>query len=163
MDDNKKPPGFVVAIFALLGLFSLPQVIKAPDGGTPRLSADRNSAGSTVSGREPDDNEDADRRDLKPLLDYLSDGQPEPRKPPELKKYLREKLRETKVHCLLITLPSPVESVASARFDEFLDVVQRAVELQGYTLDRSRLPWTKTAQSEEATSNRTTHRAGARR
>lgn len=113
MDDKQKTPGIVVAIFALLGLFSLPQVIKSPDGPTPRLAVEKNSTSSTVSGPEADDDEDADRRDLRPLLDYLSDGQPEPSRPPELKKYLREKLRETKVHCLLITLPNPVESVAS--------------------------------------------------
>ncbi len=156
MDDKHKTPGYVVAIFALLGLFSLPQVIKTQDGGTTRLTADKDSAISAASRHGQHDDEDADRRDLKPLLDYLSDGQPEPRVPRELKKYLREKLRETKVHCLVITLPDPVDSVASARFDEFLDVVQRAVELQEYTLDRSLLPWKKTARSEEALDDRTT-------
>ena len=156
MDDKQKLPGFVVAIVALLGLFSLPQVINPPDGGTPRPSPDKNVARSAGSVREQDDEEDEDRRDLKPLLDYLSDGLPEPPKPPNLEKYVHEKAGETRVHCLLITLPDPVESTASARFDEFLDVVQRAVELQEYTLDRYLLPWKKPAQSEEAPSDRVT-------
>jgi hypothetical protein len=156
MDDKQKPPAFVVAIIALLGLFSLPQIIATPDGGTPHLSADKNASRVAASLHDHDDDEDKDRRDLKPLLDYLSDGQPEPVRPPELKQYLHEKLHKTNVHCLLITLPDPIESVASARFDEYLDVVQRAIELQEYTLDRTLLPWKKSARSEEAADDRTT-------
>ena len=56
-------------------------------------------------------------------------------------RYLSQELCDTKVYCLIITLPDPVESIASGRFDESLDVVQRAVELQGYILDRTLLPW----------------------
>ena len=114
MDQIQKQPGFIVAILALLGLFSLPQVIKPPDAGTPRVSPDKQTASLAAPGDDKDDLADADRRDLKPLLDYLWDGQPKPSQPPDLRAYLCEKLCDTQVHCLLITVPEPVASVASA-------------------------------------------------
>jgi hypothetical protein len=163
MDELKKQPGFVVAILATFGLFSLPHIVGMQDGGGPPPGAQEKSASQTrVVSHGNGGETDPDRRDLKPLLDYLDDGDPREAKPAELVKYLRKKLPPASegklpaLQCLVVTLPDPVASVASARFDEFLDVVQRAIELQGYILDRSLLPWKPEPKGSDASPDRTT-------
>ncbi len=156
MDEKHKQPGFLVALLALLGLFSLPQVVKLQDGGVEATAQERSAEAGGSAAAETAGEIDRDRQDLKPLLDYLRARENTASERPDLKRYLREKLGQTRVDCLVITLPDPVESVASARFDEYLDVVQRAVELQGYILDRSLLPWKPAAGRSEPPPDRTT-------
>ena len=139
MADQRKQPGYVMAVLALLGVFSLPQVLKLPEGGSTQPEPEKAAAAPKGEGDDEDSEEPI--HDLKPLIDYLShDGSP-PKKTKDLADFLDTKLKRTKVHCLVVALPAPIESIASARFDEYLDVVQRAIELQGYILDRSLLPW----------------------
>ena len=45
------------------------------------------------------------------------------------------------VESLIVTLPDPEESRFRYQFDRELDCIQRAVESQGYVLDRYELPW----------------------
>src|SRR5262249_21776329 len=68
--------------------------------------------------------------------------------------------QETELYCLVLALPDPVASVASVRFDEYLDVVLRAVELQGFVLDRSSLPWQPAPNRSAALPDRTTRIRG---
>ena len=167
MNDLKKQPGFVVAILAMIGLFSLPHLVGTQDGATATRSLEKSVTVPRVVPYHDDEEKNQDLRDLKPLLDYLADGDPADSLPEDanqdvIRKYLRKQLpdigdRETSaLQCLLITLPDPVASVASARFDEFLDVVQRAIELQGYILDRSLLPWKTASPGSSAPPDRTT-------
>jgi hypothetical protein len=83
--------------------------------------------------------ENEDCQDLRPLLEYLSDGGPIRVKQSDLRPTIEAKLPEVK--CLVVTLPQPVAGVMSYRFDELLDMVQRAAERRGYTLDRLHLRW----------------------
>ena len=156
MPNERKQTGFGVAILALLGLFSLPQVLKQQDG-EPARSAHATAAGDEDDRRDEVENEsDESSRDLKPLLDYLSNGNPQAKNGTTVESSLCDALFKTDVNCLVITLPDPIESVASARFDEYLDVVQRAVELQGYVLDRSLLPWKKRDNASNTPADRST-------
>ena len=160
MPEQRKQPGFVVAVLALLGLFSIPQVLKVQDGGSTRSTKEKELADSRDID-DGDDEPDETLRDLKPLLSYLSDGKLRPTKPAELECFLSNAFCKTEVRCLVVTLPDPVESLASSRFDAHLDVLQRAVELQGYVLDRSLLPWKKGADDSTAPPDRVTKlRAG---
>ena len=154
MPEQPKQSGFIVAVLAVLGLFSLPQVLKVPDGGSSHSRAEKNVGESRDN--SDDEVEEGHRRDLKPLLEYLSNGEPRSTRTADLSSQLRDQLSDTRVHCLVITLPDPIESVASSRFDEYLDVVQRAVELQGYVLDRSLLPWRRKAGSPGGPADRVT-------
>jgi hypothetical protein len=53
---------------------------------------------------------------------------------------------------LLATLPDPQESSFNYVFDRYLEAIQRALEVTGYTIDRYDLPWLKTgAESKDAT------------
>ena len=46
---------------------------------------------------------------------------------------------------LLALVPDPVESSSGYRFDSVVDSIQRAVETQGYVLDRYFYPWRRKA------------------
>ncbi len=148
MPDQRKQPAFVMAILALLGVFSLPQLVKSPDAGNPPPASESSASSTPDSGDGEDEPKDSDVRNLKPLVDYLSNGGSPPATKDALARYFSSQLPGTNVYCLVVCLPAPVGSVASGRFDEYLDVVQRAIELQGYILDRTLLPW-KTESSEK--------------
>ena len=136
--------------------------MKLQDGGSSRPEPQKVSNGATADAPDEDEKEEA-IQDLKPLLDYLSSGKVRPPSADGLKSYLSTALRDTEVRCLVITLPDPIESVASGRFDEYLDVVQRAVELQGYVMDRSLLPWRRGSDGSNPPSDRVTRlRRGGR-
>jgi hypothetical protein len=45
------------------------------------------------------------------------------------------------IRCLIVTVPDPIRTTNSHRFDETVDAVQRAVETQGYALDGYRIAW----------------------
>lgn len=135
MDGKKKQPAFIVAVLALLGASFLPQVFKGQDGTIAPVTQDETgkSVRTAVSSDELDS--DLDRRDLKPFLDFISDGSLNLPSSGNLKNYIDERLEaisgpdEPELYCLVLAMPEPIESPASARFDEFLDVMQRAVEL----------------------------------
>ena len=150
MRDQQRQPTFIVAILALLGMISLPQVLKSPESAGRPARSELKSTRATAPEADKDNTEDRDVRDLAPLLDYLANGTDAPSTHETLSSDLRKRLADTKVYSLVITLPDPVESVASGRFDEYLDIVQRAIELQGFILDRALLPW-KPASSEPNT------------
>ena len=147
MPDQKRQPAFVMAILALLGVASLPTFLKSPDVGSKSATVESPADVGTTAGASSSANpgepapDEPHVRDLKPLLEYLADNKPLPVKNQDLGKYLHDHLPDTNIYCLVITLPDPIESTASGRFDEYLDVVQRAIELQGFILDRSLLPW----------------------
>jgi hypothetical protein len=142
MPDQKKQPAFVMMILALFGLFSLPQLLKSPDGGSAGPGPEASfSTTSTVSTDADHADVDDDVRDLTPLIDYLWHGKSRPSTKDKLPAFLHDRLFDTDVYCLIATVPDPVGSVVSGRFDEYLDVIQRAIELQGYVLDRSLIPW----------------------
>lgn len=153
MDDNRRQPAVVVAILALLGAASLPQVFKNQGSGPPPPPQQRSAAPPSPETFNHDEEQDPDRRDLSPLLAFLSGDEQGGGNTRSLRDYLAAKLPAPgpatgdapHVHCLVITLPDPVASLASAHFDELLDVVQRAVELQGFILDRAQLPWKLTS------------------
>jgi hypothetical protein len=46
---------------------------------------------------------------------------------------------------LIATLPDPLNSTSGWRFDSHVDAIQRAVETQGFVLDRWYYPWRQTA------------------
>ena len=131
MDEKRRQPAFIVAILALLGAASLPQVMKTQGDSTHTNPQEKTVTVSGTSPLQEEEEDNRDRRDLRPFLDYLSDGHAEASTGDDLKDYIRTRLGEIRgvdrssVHCLVITLPDPVASVASVRFDEFLDVVQR--------------------------------------
>ena len=152
MPNERKQPGFVVAILALLGVFSLPQFVKSPERGSARPPTASNQSSGPSSDDDAEPGTDRDVRSLKPLVDFLSSDARKLKTKDDLACFLCENLTEpkTNVYCLIVTLPNPVRSVASGRFDEDLDVVQRAIELQGYVLDGSRLPWKIASQDKGA-------------
>ena len=149
MDEKRRQPAIIVAILALLGAASLPQVLRNQGGGTsPQAQEQADTATPQAAMPPAGEEKDPDRRDLKPLLDYLAYGDAKvDAEDKDLGGYINDRLKaiygagRPDVHCLVVTLPDPVSSVVSLRFDEYLDVVQRAVELQGFILDRSSLPW----------------------
>jgi hypothetical protein len=162
MENERKQQPFLVAFLAAFGLISLPQVMKLQQRDTPPNLQGSQSSRPVTGAAAGQDRNSAERHseDLLPLLDYLSDGSPR-----ELERTLHERLRDyTKqrsedkkskaeppnIHTLVVSLPDPVASAASPRFDEYLDVLQRAIELQGYVLDRVLLPW-KAADPEDTT------------
>jgi hypothetical protein len=248
MDDNRRQPAFIVAILAFLGATSLPQFLKTQSGGTPPPGEERKDTTTRSPNLPGGEDKQPDRRDLKPFLEYLSEGEATKATGKDLRAYIDEQLTaiygfgacqlslmpaakdvkaiptagrnlivlaaisgslhfrifdsdgnqvvdvsevnlqehsrqiddlrkqlqnlwpphelnrsekvrvikavtsivghrdvcEPSIHSLVITLPDPVESAVSVRFDEYFDVVQRAVELQGFILDRSSLPWQTT-------------------
>jgi hypothetical protein len=161
VDDKRKQPVLVVAALALIGAVSIPQVLKPPGGTETSSSADS----TDVTARPPtiaeQEEKDLDRRDLKPLIDFLASGngkQPTGGLNDQINNGLASFYhpQTPDVFCMVITLPDPVASVTSIRFDEYLDVVQRAVELQGFILDRSSLPWQTTNPNVGAVPDRTT-------
>jgi hypothetical protein len=164
MDEKRKQPAFLVAILALLGAASFPKVLLTQGGGTPPPRQEKAVAAPLSATFVEDEVKDPDRRNLKPLLDYLSEGGAVSGDAKDLDGYLAEKLpviagggrKDPSVHCLVITLPDPVASVAGAHFDELLDIVQRAVELQGFILDRSQLPWRPTTPGSASAPDRLT-------
>ena len=146
-----------MALLALLGVSSLPQFLKSPESGGKPASAEPKATAAAASESDAAGAEEPHVRDLQPLLDYLSEGDDRQVKQKELASFLRERLCHTNVHCLIITLPDPVESVASGRFDESLDIVQRAIELQGYILDRTLLPWKSSSAGTTDAADRSTN------
>jgi hypothetical protein len=139
---------------ALFGFFSIPYVKKLQDGGTPSNPQDK-AATAARAAQDEDEHEQADYQDLRPLVNYLSDGGSSQPKPSDLKAMIRDKVPRAK--CLVVTLPQPVAGVMSYRFDELLDVVQRAAERRGYTLDRSHMPWHSDQQGAGASADGTSH------
>ncbi len=134
MNDVRQQPAFVVALLALLGLFSLPRMMGGQDGGGVPSSAKSKPADLAKRGQSP---AKPSRDPLQPLVDSLSSGLPGEKK--SISALVAE--RTGGVKTLIATLPNPVASLASDHFDEYLDVLQRAVELKGYALDRALLPW----------------------
>ncbi len=137
---------------------AFPQLLRISGTSSPsQAQEDTGAISADTASAIPEEN-DPDCRDLRPLLQYLSIGYGGVSNAGQLRELLsrtfptitpperhsaapERPIKDPSVHCLMVTLPDPVASVASARFDELLDIVQHAVELQGFVLDRSRLPW----------------------
>jgi hypothetical protein len=166
VEQKQQRPAYVVALLAILGLIALPRVATFSDGPRSTISGAGAAPASHPIASIEDEGDEPDRADLKPLIEYLSTGKEDDASRVCLKQFFGERLpalgeRDRSVHILLITMPDPIRSAASTRFDEFLDIFQRAIELQGFLLDRSRLPWS--AESGEASkSNDTTGSAKLR-
>ena len=111
MDSKRRQPGFVVVLLALLGFFSLPHVMKLQDGGTPSNPQDKTQTTARAVHDEEEDEHD-DFQDLRPLLDYLSDGKARQPKRYDLKATIRAKLPNVK--CLVITLRESRKKPSSA-------------------------------------------------
>ncbi len=153
MDDKRQKPGLLVALLAMLGIFSLPQVVKMQGNEPVVRPRDADMTRSWHGVPEAEEPQERDRRDLRPLIEFLAEGEAKPSDTADLHEYLDRKLSQ--VRCLVVTVPDPVESVASARFDEFLDVVQRGIELQEFVLDRTLLPWEPATKDRESALDRT--------
>jgi hypothetical protein len=55
---------------------------------------------------------------------------------------LAQKLAASRAECLIVTVPDPIDSRFGVDFDRVVDVVQRAVAVDGeYEFDRAWLPW----------------------
>ena len=130
MDDKKKQPALIVAALTLIGAISLPQMLKFQGGmAPPSASAESADVSVPTPPRAELEENDLDRRDLKPLLEFLASGDG---KPPtgSVDDRITQGLaafygpQTPDVFCMVVTLPDPVASVASVRFDEYLDVVQ---------------------------------------
>ena len=153
MDDKRQKPGLLVALLAMLGIYSLPQVAKMQGSEPVVRRHDAEIIRSWHGVPEAEEPQERDRRDLRPLLEFLAEGDAKPSDTADLHEYLDRKL--SRVRCLVVTVPDPVESVASTRFDEFLDVVQRGIELQEFVLDRTLLPWEPATKDRESALDRT--------
>ena len=80
---------------------------------------------------------------MEPLFKHFkTDPDPDPDK--ELKTedvLLKADSSGQSLHCLIATVPDPVQSTNRHRFDEYLDAIQRGVESEGYVIDGYRIPW----------------------
>ncbi len=161
MDDQRKRPPYLIALLAAMGLLSLPQAVKMQQGATQTAAAEKNAAKAPRTPADADEppGQNPHCRDLKPLLEYLADGMTACSSDEKLSSYLNQHsipgndqalASDPSVHCLVVSLPNPVESAASGRFDEYLDVLQRAIEQQGFVLDRIALPWKAASGEAEA-------------
>jgi len=125
------PLVFVVALLALLRVYAPPQS-EPPKGETSKAPSGARSA------RPASDSEEGA---LKPLFDFLRINHQNHRV--DISACLEQLLgdRDYSIEVLIATLPDPKRSRVASRFDTMLEAIQRAVESQGYVLDRSKLPW----------------------
>lgn len=139
--DRRPLPIFVLVILALFGLASVqtltgpaskPESSEQARGEEKKGPAD---SGSRWRERSPRDRDE--ERILGPLLDYYrkglgGDG---------LRDAAFERARVDGLRVLVAAVPDPVRSTNSHRFDEWIGVIQRAFESEGFVLDGFRLPW----------------------
>jgi hypothetical protein len=83
---------------------------------------------------------------LTPVWDYFYPAEPPAPPaagggPPDWPAEDRWKERDTSIQLLIATVPDPVESGFGYLFDQVIEAVQRALETQGYVIDRAWLPW----------------------
>jgi hypothetical protein len=76
MDDQRKRPPYLIAVLAAMGVLSLPQAVKMQQGSPSPTPAEKNIAKLASGSAEADETHAGNPhcRDLKPLLEYLSDG-----------------------------------------------------------------------------------------
>jgi hypothetical protein len=81
MAEQRRQPAFLAAVLALLGVYTLPQAFKMSDDGAPAPQSERSAAAAAGESALAGDEKEPSRRILKPLIDYLSDGQSAPEAP----------------------------------------------------------------------------------
>ena len=142
--SEKEPrPALAVALLALLGLFAVPRIV----GTGPALPPEREPlirAPVSSPSRQLDSiptSSDEHLEILAPLMESISAGDGNAIKDETA---LLTRLGEKRVlgfRSMVAALPDPINSGIGYRFDDYLDVVQRAIESNDYVLDRYRLPW----------------------
>jgi hypothetical protein len=125
----------VLILAATVGALNFAQVppagMSAPGPATPAANAPAPSTPPPPAAGNPDALEA-----LEPLYRFLNLD----RVPHSLEE-LSGLLGGYRITTLIATISDPKESRLSYDFDLGLEAIQRAIESEGYTLDRSRLPW----------------------
>jgi hypothetical protein len=141
-DSDRRPlPALLLLILALFGLASIQNFGgSAPKSGSDaEAKAEEKPAASQAGRRGRAAARTAEARVLEPLLDhfrtYGDAGDP-------LDTAYRETGRQVRGLLFLIaTVPDPVRSTYSHRFDEWIGAIQRACESEGFVLSGFRFPW----------------------
>jgi len=124
------PVVFIVALLALVRAFFNPSSEPAKSqSGTPSSPAPASTASSA----------DSQEGAITPLLDFLrlSHGPADPGS--ACIDHLLS--AEDHVEVLIATVPDPKRSRVASQFDMAIEAIRRALEKEGYELDRYRLPW----------------------
>lgn len=134
------PLVFVVALLALLRVYAPPQS-EPPKGETSKAPSGARSA------RPASDSEDGA---LKPLVDFLRINHPDLRasQSASLEQLLGDRYS---IEVLIATLPDPKRSRVASMFDTMLEAIRRALEAEGYVLDRFKWPWAESESAETTT------------
>jgi len=144
-ETERKPatPAWILVILTLLGLSTLQKGSDSDSGAKSTASSETKTSQPrlTAQPRGTDSKTEREAKILEPLFKHFKTD-PDPDK--ELKTddvLLKADGSGQSLHCLIATVPDPVQSTNSHRFDEYLDAIQRGVESEGYVLDRYRIPW----------------------
>jgi len=136
---NQGAQSSVIALFLLVataaGVLNLP----TSKSGASAQGADstRSPIVSSASSGPPTKADYGDALEaLEPLLRFLN-LTTQPASLPEF----AEGLKGYRITTMIATLADPTESRLGYDFDMSLEAIQRAIESEGYTLDRFRLPW----------------------
>ncbi|HEY7424537.1 MAG TPA: hypothetical protein VH682_09940 [Gemmataceae bacterium] len=126
----------ILGVFALGGPKSSTETSKSTIGKESKEGREEGSQ-PIVNGEGPLDPRDdffaLDRRRRQPFTDNKDS----------------ERLDGYKWEYLIVTVPDPVDSQFGFAFDQLMDSTQRALETQGYVLDRTWLPWEVDKQKRE--------------
>lgn len=153
-DNERRPlPAILLMILALFGLASL----QNPTGSGPRPAADAAQKGEKAaapadlpqgsSAREAVTSWEA--RVLEPLLDDFRVNV-NTKDPLGTARAATGRDPARGLRVLIATVPNPVRSTNSHRFDEWIGAIQRACESEGFVLGGFRLPWRAAAKEPAA-------------
>ena len=144
-DAERRPmPSVLLVILAMLGLASFQKFTGSTPGPDPAATAkgeEKAAPAASLSGRRGGGISDRpEARILGPLIDYFRTGA-DGEDPLGSGSKAQEVIQKHSLHFVIATVPDPVRSTNSHRFDEWIDSIQRAYESEGFLLGGFRMPW----------------------
>ncbi len=121
--------GLWIVLVAALGVYYVPS-----KSGSPGTVADKAGSKPAMGEEKPGGDSSSWELDpLRPLWEFWRTGAESQNRPQLPVGYDLE--------YIVATVPDPIDSAFAYRFDDMIDAMQRAVETQGYVLDRWQYPW----------------------
>jgi hypothetical protein len=154
-ESERRPelPTILIVVLALLGITTFRGGTESNPKPETSSSSESRESGLKLSPSAAAAGSDVERdlKILEPLTTHFRIDDDEQTSLESVLKRIHERIDDSPVdsgiRCLIVTVPDPVRSTNSHRFDECFDAVQRGVETQGYVLDGYRFPWMEQAQA----------------
>jgi hypothetical protein len=142
MREQRGPMVVLIALLAFLGIRALPFGSAPESPGESRIgkAAPPNPEAKEAKRAGPPEGASRDTDFYQPLLDFHNTRTPGKGKN-EYRPWECPDFPGWELEFLIALVPDPSDSTSGNRFDALIDAIQRAVETQGYVLDRFYYPW----------------------